>query len=307
MNDDKLLHKWIEGTISPEELKIFQLRPDYESLSELYKNTEHLSAPEFDQEAMLRRVKSSKTTSGPKRQPAKVIGLPNWAKLSIAASLLALVAFFFLQNDGVVTHRMAQAEVYKGTLPDGSTFVLNAESDLSYNEKKWEAERLIQLDGEAYFEVMPGTNFRAQTPNGAVQVLGTHFNVWSRDQLLEVSCQEGKVAIINTMGQELTQLAANDAVRVADNQIATQWQQAPAAEASWLKGIFQLRKVPLSRVLDELERQFSVQFKTVDLPLSDIVSCNFRRDDLEAALKTTLTPMGIKYTIDDENIVSLYK
>ena len=304
MNDDKLLHKWIEGTISPEELKIFQLRPDYASLSELYKHTEHLSAPEFDQEAMLRNVLASKTTPAIKPQPAKVIGLPNWAKLSIAASLLALVAFFFLQSSGQVTYRMAQAEVERGTLPDGSTFMLNAESELSYNEKKWDTERVLQLDGEAYFEVTKGTSFQVQTPNGAVQVLGTHFNVWSRGQLLEVSCQEGKVAVISSSGEELTQLEAKDAVRVEGNQITGEWQQ---AQASWSEGIFQLRKVPLSRVLEELERQFAIQFKTVDLPLSDIVSCNFRRDNLEAALKTTLTPLGIQYTIEDEKNVTLYK
>ena len=47
MKDDEILHKWVNGELSDEELKVFKLRPEYDSLVDLYKNTDNFLAPEF--------------------------------------------------------------------------------------------------------------------------------------------------------------------------------------------------------------------------------------------------------------------
>ena len=39
MINDEQLHKWVNGELSEEELIAFKLRPEYDSLVELYKNT----------------------------------------------------------------------------------------------------------------------------------------------------------------------------------------------------------------------------------------------------------------------------
>ena len=50
MINDEQLHKWVNGNLTNEELEVFKLRPEYDSLVELYENTEGLSVPNFDEE-----------------------------------------------------------------------------------------------------------------------------------------------------------------------------------------------------------------------------------------------------------------
>ena len=52
MTNDKLFHKWVNNTISEDELKIFKLRPEYDGLVDLYRQTENLSGPDIDTEKM---------------------------------------------------------------------------------------------------------------------------------------------------------------------------------------------------------------------------------------------------------------
>ena len=47
-----------------------------------------------------------------------------------------------------------------------------------FDKKRFTDERIIQLRGEAFFEVEKGSRFVVQTGKGAVEVLGTSFNVF---------------------------------------------------------------------------------------------------------------------------------
>ena len=163
MKNDDLLHKWVEGTITAEELEIFKLRPEYESLTDLYRHTEDMSAPSVDEKAMLENIlKEPKQKEAIVReisQPEKGrrTFLSSLVKYGAAASLLLLAGWFFFLRDGggseLVEYNIAKAQRMEGTLPDGSTFVLNAESDLSYDAASWEGDRNIDLAGEAFFKV----------------------------------------------------------------------------------------------------------------------------------------------------------
>lgn len=84
------------------------------------------------------------------------------------------------------------------TLPDGSKVLLNANSTLNFigdwsnNDKN----REVWLDGEGFFEVVHQNNqkFIVYTPEAAVEVLGTSFNVSNRREKTEVILETGKVA-----------------------------------------------------------------------------------------------------------------
>src|SRR5690606_16115457 len=68
---------------------------------------------------------------------------------------------------------------YHLVLPDGTHVWLNAASTLTYAISGAAQERIVQLDGEAYFEVArdPNRPFRVASRGQVVEVLGTHFNV----------------------------------------------------------------------------------------------------------------------------------
>ena len=311
MKNDELLHKWVEGTITAEELEIFKLRSEYESLTEIYQHTERMSVPSIDEKAMLENIlkqpkqKEAVVKEISKPEKGRRVFLSSLVKYGAAASLLFLAGwFFFLKDNGgseLVKYDIAKAQRVEGTLPDGSTFVLNAESHLSYDAKTWDKNRNIDLTGEAFFKVKKGSKFLVTTPNGKVQVLGTEFNVRSRENTLEVNCKSGKVAVLSTSGKVLEELLPSDAVRISGNSVDEKW-KLQTANSSWTSGMTSLKNVPVAEVLAELERQFDIKIKSNNINTKELISSNFQNKDLELALKTALGQLGITYEIDGTNV-----
>lgn len=304
MKNDELLHKWVNGDLTAKELEQFQQRPEYEELKTLHKNTESLKSPDFDEEAMLQNILTSEKESKPESTGRRIF-LNRWLPYGIAASIL-LIGAWFLLNRSVggeqVIYQIAKGEQKEAQLPDGSTFALNAESRLVYDAKNWENNRNLKLEGEAFFDVQKGSTFEVMTPNGTIQVLGTQFNVRSRKAILDVQCKSGKVAVLNKQGKTLATLTASQAVRVQTNKISEQWQLSSPEQADWTKGIFSFKNVPLTEVMEELERQFNISFLSQDIEDNQKLTCNFQNKNLEQALKTTLGTLGIQYQIKGDRV-----
>lgn len=72
---------------------------------------------------------------------------------------------------------------YTITLPDGSRVWLNASSSLRYPAVFSSGGRVVELKGEAYFEVakQAGQPFVVKVEEMEVKVLGTHFNIMAYD------------------------------------------------------------------------------------------------------------------------------
>ena len=126
-------------------------------------------------------------------------------RLSIAAGLLLLMgslSWYWLseRGDSLQVYTTQYGERKTVELPDGSVVVLNAHSELK-TAKKWKkgADRLVWLDGEAHFTVVPQpatkAKFSVVTNDLSVNVLGTVFNVRAREQGTEVTLEEGRVSL----------------------------------------------------------------------------------------------------------------
>lgn len=96
---------------------------------------------------------------------------------------------------------------YQITLPDGSRVWLNAASSLRFPLAFAGNQRVVELTGEAYFEVvkmmMPGGKERmpfivkVKGINHEVEVLGTHFNIktYKEDSNIKTTLLEGSVRV----------------------------------------------------------------------------------------------------------------
>ncbi len=79
-------------------------------------------------------------------------------------------------------------------LPDGSQLYLNHNSSISYDEDF--NPRTVRLSGEAFFIVVPSTSlFTVDTAHGAIEVLGTEFNVKTTSNQIAVDVKEGLVEL----------------------------------------------------------------------------------------------------------------
>lgn len=307
MKEDLLLHKWMQGTLTKEELAQFQGRPEYESLRKIKENTDSWAPPPVDLEAMLQNILA--TEKGDNTQSARIISFNRkWVMAGIAAAVLILFSVFFWPGaQNPTTYIAANGRgVLQGSLPDGSEFTLNAGSSLTVEEEGWQTERAVILDGEAFFEVETGNTFSVTTANGVVTVLGTKFNVRDRDETLEVTCQEGKVQVSNADHELIRILTPGEGVSIDPNgeivEITIENQQEPG----WTNGISAFRDVPLEVVLAELKRQFQITFEADNINLQTRLSCNFQHEDLEFALQTSLSPLRLTYEVNG-SIVRLKK
>lgn len=134
---------------------------------------------------------------------AKVVKLNRWNFIAVAASIAVLltVALFFWNQQEVINPVLVQAkeELKMIELPDGTVVWLNKSSQLQYPSKFNSDQRIVELNGEAYFEVAHLNNqpFIVKADGIDVQVLGTSFNVKDNDsdQTTEVWVESGKVQL----------------------------------------------------------------------------------------------------------------
>src|SRR5690606_33990185 len=194
---ENYLAKWLSGELSAEELEKFKKSGEYDSYVRLMEASGNLEPPAFEVEPALDRLREQGLKA------PKIIDLKpfkNFFKLAAAIALLIVGSYFYLDNMGesVATGFAERSEL---RLPDSSEVFLNADSRISYNEKKWDRNREVVLDGEAFFKVAKGERFTVSTVHGPVSVLGTHFNVEAREDYFEVSCFEGLVRVTHNNGE----------------------------------------------------------------------------------------------------------
>ncbi len=125
--------------------------------------------------------------------------------LRLAASLAGILlvaglAYWLLVVPREVTYASDYGQTRTVALPDGSRVVLNGNSRIRLvNDWGTDRPRTVQLEGEAFFSVVHTRShqpFVVRTSDRfAVQVLGTQFNVSSRQSGTRVILNEGRIAL----------------------------------------------------------------------------------------------------------------
>ena len=224
--------------------------------------------------------------------------------VSIAASfVLALGLAFMFTN---VSHETQFAQLETVTLPDNSKVTINSKSKLSYNKILFNFNRKLNLEGEAYFEVEKGSNFAVETVGGKVEVLGTKFNVTSRENYFKTSCFEGKVRVSSASNKDI--LTRGDEVRYMEGVKEKKTLQLKSETPAWMSGVSEFKGTPLKFILKEIENKFNVSFNVKDLKNTDMLySGSFTHNNLDNALENVCLPLGIDYTKNKKSNVVVLK
>lgn len=296
--NEELLHKYLNNEISEEELKTLRDSETSREFLKIAETTANLNAPRFEKEKLWEKL-SQKTVTKP-----KVIALFNYKSLLKYAAILALIITGYLyvtSLDATVTSGLAEKRTT--VLPDKSEVVLNAESKITYNKKSWDKKRTLSLQGEAFFKVAKGKKFDVETNQGIVSVLGTQFNVHSRDNRFIVTCYEGLVEI--TFNNQKLQLPAGNNVIIENGVILAQIQIA-VNNPSWIGNESTFEDNELKLVINELKRQYAIEVILENVNTKQHFTGTFTHTNLEDALKTITLPLQLTYTIGKKNSVTIY-
>ena len=120
------------------------------------------------------------------------------AAVLLIGLFLGITGILINRNLGYISYTTDETTM-TAQLPDGSQVTLNSNSSLRIQKEFRSDQRVVDLVGEAYFEVTPDSSrpFIVNADRIEIKVLGTSFNVnaYQDDSRIEVIVNTGQVAV----------------------------------------------------------------------------------------------------------------
>lgn len=189
---------------------------------------------------------------------SKTVWMTSKMIVSVAAGLLMLFSILSVMRFYTKTVSAPKGQHLTMTLPDGSTVDLNAQTTLTYHPFWWQFSRTVNFEGEGLFHVEKGKKFEVISNTGRTVVLGTTFNIYSREKAYQVSCLSGSVKVISNTKQEVILNPDYHAEVDANGNISVFKEGKTEQAVSWVNNMFTFTSAPLQDVISEIERQYDV-------------------------------------------------
>ena len=153
------------------------------------------------------------------------------------------------------------------TLSDGTRVHLNAETRLTYPVCFSSKERIVQIEGEAYFDVAPDKEhpFIVKTSHTSIRVTGTSFNVRAyADEDTESTTLISGTVRINSRNEEFELVPNQHYTYNKNTGTNTVANVNTDLYTSWESGSFIFLNVPLENVMSYLSKWYGFQYSFED-------------------------------------------
>jgi len=224
----------------------------------------------------------------------KIITLRRYMAYAAAAAVLLIGAWILWPGNSMENVVVEKGQQTDFKLPDGSLVLLNADTKISFDKNKFDKKRSLQMEGEAFFNVEKGSRFTIATDLADIEILGTSFNVYARDNQFSVSCFTGKILVKNNATSVI--ILPGQTAYIDNDKLEVRKEENINATAAWRVGEFSFENTPLNLVLNEVERQFNVTFVVPNLDDKKFTG-SFSNKNLVDALDIICIPMGLTYEI----------
>lgn len=192
-------------------------------------------------------------------------------------------------------------------LPDGTAVWLNAASSLKYPAVFNGRQRQVSLEGEAYFEVTPGSQpFQVTAAAGIIKVLGTSFNVsaYTEDSMVKTTLLQGAVAI--EAGGLQKRLAPGQQAQL-NNEGNIKVASVDTDEViAWKENRFLYRSISVTEFLKIAARWYDVDIVYEGKKPQQMIWVNYARSQNLSRTLEILKNNGIRFSIKDKTIMILH-
>ncbi len=246
----------------------------------------------------------------------------SWWRVAAAVALLTGVTYAFYQYSGWRTQDNIDVEAkafmresppgikVQTRLPDGSTVWLNAESKLVYKENMADSTRLVELSGEALFEVKHDSSrpFIVKAGVWSVQALGTSFNVrtFKTESNPAVALLTGEVLVTSLINKDaVLQLLPGEKAVMHDKTHHLEKQVFdPVHEVGWKDGILIFDHANFDQVKAKLERWYGVRIQALDeqLAMNWDIDGRYHNQSLERVLKHLSYAKAFEFEIKNNEV-----
>ncbi|WP_214226642.1 FecR family protein [Pedobacter sp. B4-66] len=195
-------------------------------------------------------------------------------------------------SNTITTPRGGQFQI---TLPDGTKVWLNAASRLKYPvsflEQKGTGKRgtrMVELSGEAYFEVAKDKAhpFIVKSGKQEVEVLGTHFNInsYENEGKIRTTLEEGSVRVSAEHRNKII-IPGEQARFEADGTITVK-QADLETELAWKNGKLKFRDASIQQIMREVSRWYDIDIRYEGAIPGDLFTGGIsRQSNLSSLLK----------------------
>ena len=226
-----------------------------------------------------------------------------------AAMLFAILFSLYFWNENRLLTKYADMtlEVGKGQksdifLPDGTKVYLNADSKLSYGRHFNGKHRVVELTGEAYFEVAKDTEspFIVKAGDVQVQAFGTSFNVEAYPETEKVSTYLAEGSVVISSSEQSLKLQPGEAAVYSqtDTRITKKKNEDSRLYTAWMNNEMVFNDEPIANIIKLLERNYNVKFEIKSNKLDEI---SFTGTLKNSSLRSTLYALQFTSPISFRN------
>jgi ferric-dicitrate binding protein FerR (iron transport regulator) len=200
-------------------------------------------------------------------------------------------------TDTGITTYAADRDKKEIILPDGSTVTLHAGSDLTLRKGFGSGSRDVNLNGEAFFKVIPGQDspFRVFSGESVVKVTGTSFSVYQEDGIVHVSVLTGKVVLSSARNAEKSiVIAANQSGSLTEKNEVNIEEGVPENLLSWKTGHLIFDQMSIDSALMDIARHFERDLY-LQTNIHEKITAEFQDQPLSEILDELTLVAGLKF------------
>lgn len=317
--DEKLLQRYIDGTISDDEVP--------QVIAWLDESPDHVREFQALHKVYQISLMNAREVGGvvPEKEKDKRIAMRSVFRevMKVAAIFLVFLGGSYLVDRFRAPEVVEEIAQYQSlfvpagqraelTLPDQTKVWVNSRSTLRYPVKFGKDGRKVELDGEAFFEVSKDAEnpFIVETGAIDVRVLGTEFNLkaYKDKSFAEVALLQGKVEVSSDSHPQPVYMAPGESIYYQDGEFERGRIQ-DMNYFRWREGLICFEDESVGEIFRKLELYYDIKIEMGNKALlKESYSGKFRtKDGIEQVLKVLQIEHRFTYTIDKENNLLVIK
>lgn len=312
-----MLQRYVEGNASEEEVKLVVdwLDADEANVRE-FMALHKLNDITVLNKSGLKQEYTLSTTSKSQKRYRKIVY--EWLKIAAVFIICWTGIRFFYQEEKQAPLSTSYQTLFipagqRGELllPDSTKVWLNAKTKLVYPTDFGEGERIVMLDGEAYFDVQRNEEkpFIVRTEKIDIEVLGTEFNVnaYSGYSSMNVALLEGAIDLKAPNMSRNYSMKVNEQARLEDGKLNV-GKINDYDYFKWKDGLLCFNNETVASIIEKLQLYFDVRINVHQAELLTYrYTGKFRtKDGVEQVLKVLQLEHRFTYTRDNElNLITI--
>lgn len=263
------------------------------------------------EESWLRLLRKREATRFTLRSPWYRIG--TYAAVAMIAVTLTSTFFLIFSRTGqdhptrYIGGNGLEADVVE--LPDGTHVSLGTKTTFHFDANYGKKDRIVYLEGEAYFEVAKGKDkpFIVKTKEQNIEALGTKFNVmaYPQDSLLTTTLLQGSVLLTTAEIPHHTILTPDEQLIYNRNTRSSVVHKVDAKQfAAWTTGYYYFPEQSMQAILYRLSHVYGVQFAVASKKLNKrtFTGTFYRGQSIKDIMEIISLSVPIKYKINDHHV-----